>query len=107
MLVLVPLCVAYNNNKISKGKNKTEQKLTSARDGVLQDKCDQLRLLTHFAIAITITQNLKVIDYGYDYLRILQLRLLKVIMCFLIATTEILKRIGRIIFSLISASINI
>ena len=50
-----------------------------------------------------------VIDYDYDYLPILQLRfrLLKMIMCFSNAATEILKRIDRVIFSLISITIGI
>ena len=50
-----------------------------------------------------------VIDYNYDYLPILQLRLrlLKMIMCFSKYTTEILKCIGRIIFFSISIPISI
>ena len=46
----------------------------------------------------------KIIDY--DYLPILRLRLLKMIMYSSIATTKILKRIGRTIFLLIRITIS-
>ena len=47
-----------------------------------------------------------VIDYDYDYL-LVQLRLLKMIMRFSNATEKILKRIGKIVFSLINITISI
>ena len=63
------------------------KKMKSTKKNFFRRMVLRLRLLSHSAIIImiAITQNLKVIDY--DYLLILQLRLLKIIMCFSIATT--------------------